>query len=236
LALQILSVVGEVDFVLSAVEDKDCDQHEHEVPLQKSPHAKCPRQNLPGPTRDPRGFCPTNLHRQEGSKNSSAIHREGRNHVEDDQSQIHQKQIVQDLSSLAGGSAEKTACQPQDGSQHRRDDDIHCRSGHGDDEFLLGFVRNRQHPRHPADGQESNVWRWHPVMPARESVAELMEKHADEKQENKQHRPNGFSGPTSLPSHPSKIQREQQECDVNPHIDPRDPRDAIRPFHKNCFP
>jgi hypothetical protein len=73
-------------------------------------------------------------------------------------------------------------------------------------------------------------------MPAREGVAELMEKHADEKQKNKQHRASSFGGSARLPANPSKIQREQQEGDVNPHIDPRDPRDAIRPFHKNCFP
>ena len=140
---------------------------------------------------------------------------------------------MQEQASIGERSAENSSGEIQHGCQNGRDGHIHSGTGDGDDEFLCGFVGDRHHAGYATDGQQGDVGRSDAVASACEGMAEFMQEDAAKQEQNKKHRLRRRSGPGCAPFDESEIRGQQQEGDVNAHIDSRDSRYAVGPLHKN---
>src|SRR5215204_1108453 len=123
---------------------------------------------LPYGRGDIRGAHGPQTRGEQAAQHTAAIHREGRDHVEDDEGYVDRAQRDEDLAQGAytreyvrrdREAAPEEQGKPEEyGGEH----DVDERPGHGDFYFVDRSLRQGLHPGEPADGQERDVLNFAP--------------------------------------------------------------------------
>ena len=132
---------------------------------------------------------------EQRAQHPAAVHREGGDHIEHGEEEIHRREPVdhRETRTLDGRKAGLVEPRSRQRDEHKGDDDIDRRAGDGDEEFLVRFFRDALEPRHAADRQQGDVGRGDAECARSEYVAEFMRQHADEQQDDEdQALPGGF--------------------------------------------
>ena len=120
-----------------------------------------------------------------------------------------------------------------DQDQERSDSDVDQRPGDGDEEFFARLFRNALEPRYAADRQQDHVGRRHAESARCEYVAELVQQHTEEQQQEEYQSDPGFLRSAGDVAHAEKPGEKQHECHMDADRCAGDGPDIQRPAHGN---
>src|SRR5215213_9667225 len=151
-----------------AQEDEEADDGEEKVVGKEPEEDEDDGEALPYGRGDIRGAHGPQTRGEQAAQHTAAIHREGRDHVEDDEGYVDRAQRDEDLAQGAytreyvrrdREAAPEEQGKPEEyGGEH----DVDERPGHGDFYFVDRSLRQGLHPGEPADGQERDVLNFAP--------------------------------------------------------------------------
>jgi hypothetical protein len=145
-----------------------------------------------------------------GPKDPAAIHRKGRDHVEDGQKQVDRREPCNEpLARIVDrAKGRKAVAGAEKKRQAGPDDDVHRGTGKGDCDLLRRGFGYLLEPRHTANRQERDVRGAHTEAARHEGMTELMGDHAGKERHTKATLTIAAMGPpdakAAVPIHASK--------------------------------
>ena len=176
----------------------------------------------------------THRHGQQRAQHAPAVHREGRDEVEQHQRNVHRRELGEHLDAgpLQVLEVFELRVAAQDEDEHHRDHHVDQRAGDGHNQLLPRLVGHPLKACHPANRQQRDV-RCVDAKGARgQGVAELVQQHAAEQGENEEHAFGGRGRAADFVVGETNPRQEQKEGDVDADLDAGDSRDFDGPAHK----
>ena len=213
--------------------DEDGDEDEEDVAAHQAEEAEGEGEPLADARRHLGRPPAAHAEGEQGAQHPAAVHREGRDQVEQHQPDVDRGEPRQEarrrlLDVGDGGEVEMGA----ERDQHRRDDDVDQRPGDGDDDLLGRVLRHARQARQPADGQQRDVRRGDAVAARGERMAEFVQHDAGEDGDDEDdavHRRRRAAVEILGKPDPGE---QDQEGQVDPDFAARDPRNGDRPGHR----
>jgi hypothetical protein len=170
---------------------------------------------------------------QQCAQHASTVHGKCRNHVEGHKQDVNHEELGQQ--SPAGGVHQAKLPHGNDSADDNEDrngdKNIHGRPGNCDNELLLRIGWHSFQASDSADWQQRDIWRSDAESPRREGVAKFVEQHAQKDQEGKDHPVDCCLWAAVDVIDPGIKCKQQEEGQVNPHLNARDGCYSVGPFH-----
>ncbi len=216
--------------------DEDGDEDEQRIAPYETGEAEDEGECLADPRGDVRRLPARIPDREHGAEHPSAVHRKGRNEIEEDEEDVHRGEPDEEAETrivepLQRGEVEMRV---QNEDQDRGDDDVHRRPGERDQDFLTRVLRHALEPREPADRQKRDVRRADAVAPRRQRMAELVRDHAGEERQDEEDAIDRRLRPAFLVIGDRDPGEEQKEGDVNADLGAEKPADRKGPGHREA--
>ena len=187
---------------------------------------------------DPRRLVRVEPHGESGAQNAPAVHRKGRNHVEQREKQIRRGELLDEAERWVLDVLQRLAPEGAgDGQQYGGDHDIDEGTGDRDQQFLVGPLRHLVEIGDAADREQRHLRRMDAIAPRRQYVPELMQHDAGEDGDDEEDALLRRLEPAAHIGRDADPGEEDQKGHMDAHIGAEEASNGDRPAHDEAaFP